>query len=379
MAACILGAGLFISMGLSLVGCNPKKTEATAPEAGDVAVARIHDEVIWKSDVQNEAVSQGLIGQGEPLDITSDLFRRVLEDVIDEKILAQEALRRGLDRSSDAKRRLQAARERVLGDLAVETAVDRSIDEAKVRALYNEELKLWKQSDEIRARLILARTRPEAEALIKQLQGGAVFEAMAMERSIDQTTRFNGGDMGYFTTDILPQTYKAALEHAQKGQLVGPIQVDSGFAILRVEDRRPETPPTFDEARPQILRFLTYDQVGNLLNRLRNGARPTLLIKSLERSGEEVEPASAPKAAFEAAPSASAAEGATTPLDAESTSSASALPPPSSGGADASRGRDDKGRKALITGEAAAEAERLRLHQRVHKFLPPADARSGGH
>ncbi|MFX8852647.1 hypothetical protein ABTM75_20115, partial [Acinetobacter baumannii] len=78
----------------------------------------------WTSDVKREAVAQGLIGEGEPLDPSSDLFRRVLDDVVDEKLLAREALKRNLDKKPLAERRLAAARERILGDMLVESAVD---------------------------------------------------------------------------------------------------------------------------------------------------------------------------------------------------------------------------------------------------------------
>ncbi len=279
-----------------IAGCNQQTGKDRPPEPGDVAVARVQDQTIWASDVKREAVAQGLIGEGEALDTTSDLFHRVMEEVIDQKLLAREAQRRGLDKSLLAQRRLAAARERILGDMLVESAVDNAIDENDVRALYNEQLKLAKHSEEIRARLILVKTKPEADAVATLLANGASFEALAMERSTDQTTRFNGGDLGYFTTDVMPQTYAAALTGAAAGSTVGPFQTDGGWAILRIEDRRQESPPTLEEARPQILRFLTYDEVRQLLEKLRGQARVQKLIRGdpLSVPGAPREPASAP-------------------------------------------------------------------------------------
>ena len=279
-----------------IAGCNQQTGKDRPPEPGDVAVARVQDQTIWASDVKREAVAQGLIGEGEALDTTSDLFHRVMEEVIDQKLLAREAQRRGLDKSLLAQRRLAAARERILGDMLVESAVDNAIDENDVRALYNEQLKLAKHSEEIRARLILVKSKAEADAVATLLANGASFEALAMERSADQTTRFNGGDLGYFTTDVMPQTYAAALTGAASGSTVGPFQTDGGWAILRIEDRRQESPPTLEEARPQILRFLTYDEVRQLLEKLRGQARVEKLIRGdpLNVPGAPREPASAP-------------------------------------------------------------------------------------
>jgi peptidyl-prolyl cis-trans isomerase C len=77
--------------------------------------------------------------------------------------------------------------------------------------------------------------------------------------------------------------------------------------VLKVEDRRPEQPISFETARPQIVRFLTYDEVRELLERLRNRATiKTLIGQPIEVPGAPTEPASAPKTPPAAAPSATA-------------------------------------------------------------------------
>jgi peptidyl-prolyl cis-trans isomerase C len=261
-------------------------------------VAKVAGQTVWASDVKREAVAQGLIGEGEPLDPSSDLFRRVLDDVVDEKLLAREALRRHLDKKPLAERRLAAARERILGDMLVESAVDSNINEDAVRGLYDEQLKLAKQTDEFHARLILLKSRADADQVMKQLAVGASFEALAMEKSQDQATRLAGGDLGYFTLDVMPG-YADALKAAKAGDTVGPVQTDGGFAILRVEDRRQEQPPTLEQARPQITRYLTYEGVLNLLRDLRKDAKVQILTGTdpLNVPGAPREPASAPPVA----------------------------------------------------------------------------------
>ena len=249
-----------------------------APEAGDKAVAKVQDATIWASDVRREAVAQGLIGENEPLDATSELFRRVLDEVVDQKLLAREAERRRLDSSPLAQRRLEATRERILGDMLVENVVNGAVSEQAVQTLYNEQLRLAKTSEEIRVRLILTRTKAEADAVLGILRQGAAFEAVASERSIDEATRFSGGDLGYSTLDVMPQSYAAALRDRPAGSVVGPFQTEGGWAVLRVEDRRKETPPTLEQARPQIVRYLTYDGVRRLLEQLRGKSKVDVLL-----------------------------------------------------------------------------------------------------
>jgi peptidyl-prolyl cis-trans isomerase C len=279
---------------LALAACSQAPLLGGKPEAGDKVVAKVGPEPIWASDVRREAVAQGAITEGEPLDVSSELFHRTLDELVDQKLLAGEASRQGLDRQPSVKRRLQAAHDKLLGDVLVEAVVDKAVNENAIRALYQEQQRLSQRSEEIKARQIVVATEPEAQAIKKLLAAGASFDQLAMQRSTDSATRFNGGDLGYFTLDAMPEAYGAVLKGAKPGETVGPIKIDAGYAILRVEDRRPEQPISLDEARPQIVRFLTYDEIRTLLQRLRSATRVQMLIPAPDPN-EAKEPASAPR------------------------------------------------------------------------------------
>jgi len=317
-----------LAAGLTLASCNRAEENERPPEPGDVAVARVDGHTVWSSDVRAEAVAQGQIGPGEPLDMTSDLFARTLEEVIDQRLLAKAATNKGLDRSITAQRRLAAARDRILGDMLVENSIDRNIDEKAVKSQYDEQVKLAKTSEEIRARIILVKTRADGDAVLKQLQSGSLFEALAMEKSIDQATRFNGGDMGYVTTDIMPQSFKSVLLTAKTGDTVGPVQTEGGWAVLRVEDRRPEQMPTLEEERPVIMRYLIYNQVAGILKTLRDKSQVKYLVpKSALSDGDDQEPATAGKAdAADASASDAAADVSDSASSSASSSSVAAKP-----------------------------------------------------
>lgn len=284
-----------VALGLALAACSDVDKGDQPPERGDVAVARVDGRTIWVSDVKREAVAQALIGPGEPLDPASELFRRVLDEVVDQKLLAAEASKRGLEKDPLVQRRLSAARERVLGDVLIEREVSGAVTDANINGLYEEQQKLVKRSEEIRARQIVSATAADSEGIRKLLVAGAAFEALAMERSRDGATRFNGGDLGYFTLDVMPEAYTSALGGAKVGQVVGPFPVEGGFALLKVEDVRPEQPIPLDAARPQIVRFLTYDRIRDLLEKLRAGAKIEPLSRSEGAGARSTPPADAPK------------------------------------------------------------------------------------
>lgn len=275
-------------LALGVAACGRGGDEA-APEKNDRVVARVNDRAVWASDVRREAVAQGLIGEDDPLDASSELFRRVMDEVVDQKLLAAEAERRGLDSSPAAQRRLQAVRERILGDMLVEKVVSGAVSEQAVERLYAEQQRLARATEEVRVRLILAPTKEQADAVLGVLGQGAAFEAVAAQRSIDDATRYSGGDLGYSTLDVLPAPYAAALQGQTPGAVVGPIQTETGWAVLKVEDRRVETPPTLEQVRPQIVRYLTYEGVRQLLEQLRGQAEVEITL-----DGAKTAPPSAP-------------------------------------------------------------------------------------
>jgi peptidyl-prolyl cis-trans isomerase C len=271
-------AGAALAAAVAVSGCTRAGSDRP-PMPRDQAVAKVDGHAVWASDVRSEAEAQGLIAKGAGLDPGSQVFRSTLDQLVDRKLLAAEAVKRGLDHDAATERRLQAARERVLGDRLVEIVVAGAVSETAVQGLYKEQLKAAKPAEQIHARQIVVASQADAEAAMKLLAAGAAFERLALQRSTDAATRFSGGDLGYFTADVMPPGYAQALAGAKPGQTVGPFLTDGRWALLRVEDRRGEPPITLAAARPQLVRFLTYDRIRDLLETLRSHAKVETLLK----------------------------------------------------------------------------------------------------
>src|SRR6185437_9411115 len=318
------------TLALLVAACAPQPEAQRAPEPGDTAVARVNGQPIWASDVKREAVAEGMIGPGDPLDKSSDLFRQVLDEVIDTRVLAAEAVARHLDKDPLAQRRLTAARDRALENIIVDSVVGKAVNPQAENALYQEFLKNRTAGEDIHLSQIVFASVADAEAARKQLAGGADFGAIAMERSIDNETRFKGGDLGTMTTDTLPPALADAVKGVKPGQLAGPVKVDAGWALLKVDDRHPEPPPSLETVRPQLVRFITYDQIKDLVLTLRSHAKiESLLPPPPDVPGAPAEPASAPVPGTGAvAPPAPAKPAAQEPRPLPAASRAPATPAP---------------------------------------------------
>lgn len=129
-----------------------------------------------------------------------------------------------------------------------------SVDDEEVTAAVAERLT---RPERVRAQLILvdplpddaeadaepteeqvAAAREEAEAAVERIEGGETFEAVAAEVS-DDFTASTGGLIGWFRADdVVYDEYFTALADAEIGDLVGPVETESGVAVLRLLDRR---------------------------------------------------------------------------------------------------------------------------------------------
>jgi peptidyl-prolyl cis-trans isomerase C len=90
---------------------------------------------------------------------------------------------------------------------------------------------------------IVVGTEAEAEAIIVELDEGADFAALAVERSADPNTGLNGGFIACTSVQELASQlgpdFALAVVEAEPGNVTGPIEGGGGFTVLRIG--------TFDE------------------------------------------------------------------------------------------------------------------------------------
>jgi foldase protein PrsA len=84
------------------------------------------------------------------------------------------------------------------------------------------------------ARHILVSTESAANDILQRLNNGEDFATLAESLSEDETTRNNGGDLGWFTQEelLVPELAQVAFS-LQPGQIAGPIHTELGYHILQ--------------------------------------------------------------------------------------------------------------------------------------------------
>lgn len=274
----VLAMTLFIS-------CAPSETETrpalenVARAGGDTIAARVSGTTIFASDVDLAAQEQGLVDEGISLPKTDARYRQVLDELMDQRLLALDAENQGLNADRETKIRLAAARERILGNIRVERHLRETVNETSIRRMYEEQAKLATRGDEVRARHILVEEKTKADELLKELEDGGDFAALAIANSIDEGSAERGGDLGYFTQDMLNGRFTRPVFNAGKGERIGPIKSEFGWHIAEVLDRRPAPQPSFETLKPKITNFMTFDAIQDLLKNLREDAEIEILTE----------------------------------------------------------------------------------------------------
>ena len=92
----------------------------------------------------------------------------------------------------------------------------------------------------------------QAKKLLQRAQSGEDFARLAREYSEDPATRSEGGDLGWFGKDILPKPIEELVFSMKVDEVRGPVRADRGFHVIKLLGRRAQDPKPLAEVRDQI-------------------------------------------------------------------------------------------------------------------------------
>jgi peptidyl-prolyl cis-trans isomerase C len=213
-----------------------------------------------------------------------------LSAIMEIRLMGEKAVADGLDKDPEFQRRLAFLNDRALHSAVIDKDVAGKITDEEVRAAYDKQIAATPPVTEVKARHILVKTKEEAEAIIKELDGGKKFEDIAKEKSTDPGSGANGGDLGYFGPgQMVPEFEKAAFTLNVGEYTKTPVQSQFGFHIIKVEDKRQQPPPAFDTVKNQFRQVVLRDKYFALVKELRGAAKVDIADPALKTALEAVE------------------------------------------------------------------------------------------
>ena len=216
--------------------------------------------------------------------VKPDVRDKVLRGMMAEKLLLAEATKQGVDKSEAVQRQLEDIRKKLVVRTFLDMKTADSITEADLKKEYEVSIAGMKDEREVRARHILVATEAEAKAAKKKIDDGKSFETVAAEMSKDAGSAKQGGDLGYFTKDKMVKEFADAAFALKKGEVSGPVKSPFGWHIIKVEDSRKVTPPSFAEMKDGLRAKLQEKKLNDYVS----GIVKTADVKVYDAKGKEV-------------------------------------------------------------------------------------------
>lgn len=209
------------------------------------------------------------------------LFEPLLLRVADTRLLLEAAKKAGLEKSPDLIKKQEDVEKGMFQRAYLDKQFAQIITPEMLKEAYQEFLKIFPKDDmEIRIKHIMVASKDEATSLLKEIKSGKVKfnDELVKAKSIDPQTKETGGDLGYIPKKQLPADLGDILFKAAKATLISePIALgESGYSIIRVEDKRAVQPPSIEEIRPQLTQAVSQREAAKIVMKLREESKAIL-------------------------------------------------------------------------------------------------------
>jgi peptidyl-prolyl cis-trans isomerase C len=287
-------------------------------------LAHVNSENVTRADFDRLLKNIELNNGGPvPAERRDEIYRRVLEELVNYTLLKQEAKARNFTVSdAEVETQLQSIRksagtdenfkkaladrkmtlERLKADARVEMSIAKMMNaqvtgteatDADVRDFYDKNPDRFKRAETVRASHILLRVDPAADdatkkqiaakidGLLKRAKSGEDFAALARQNSQDSSAE-QGGDLGYFPKEKMVPAFSDVAFALTAGEVSNVVTTQFGVHIIKVTDRKPAGTVPLDEVGPQVKQYLTeqkkQQQAQAFIERVRQTAKIEVLI-----------------------------------------------------------------------------------------------------
>lgn len=236
----------------------------------DAVVAKVGDQVITERDL---ALATADLAEQFAQVPEEQRKAAILNALIDVKLLAKKGEEAGIEQNPAFVARMKFLRERALHNQYFQDNALNKVTDEEVKARYDKEVAAMPAEQEVRAMHILVKTQAEAEEIIKELDAGKDFAALAKEKSTDPSAAANGGDLGFFAKGQMVPEFEAAAFALKPGEYTKtPVQTQFGFHVIRKEEERTVPPPEFKDVEGQVRQIVVREKYAKLVEDARKAA-----------------------------------------------------------------------------------------------------------
>ncbi len=197
---------------------------------------------------------------------------------------------------NDNKQQFQVPDKRSLAVIVLDPAqigAGIQVTDAQLRSEYKNRQSDFQTPERVQARHILLKTdgsndaavKVQAEALLKQIKGGADFAKLAKEKSQDPGSAVNGGELGWITRGQTVAEFEKAAFSLKVGETSDLVKTSYGYHIIQVEAHEQAHLQPFDDVKSQLTTELQKQGASKLMQ----DASDKAVAGSSQRSGASAE------------------------------------------------------------------------------------------
>jgi len=265
------------------VGCGTSEVDEEENGADEVAI--VNKEVITREDFKNElkwTKRKYRIEKNDSLEPNQNVWIKtnILNELIQESLLRQEAIRQGVTVSSgEFEKYLDQAKEgykentfqraldieeisrlqwegklktNLLIRKLIEEVINRKIEikEEEISDYFKQHREEFQKGEQVRTLHIMVETEDEARRISKLIRKGKSFSELARQHSRSPEGK-TGGDMGYYEAGQMPKWFDDVFK-LKVNKVSDIIRTPFGVHIFKVVDKKPERKMSFEESKKQI-------------------------------------------------------------------------------------------------------------------------------
>jgi parvulin-like peptidyl-prolyl isomerase len=234
----------------------------------------------------------------------------LVENVLVNKVLAQEAVASGLDKDRKVLAEIQNQTEKVLARHQL-SKIRQSVPQTDLTSVARENYLLnrekYKRPTLYGTWAVLltrnqdaATAKSKAEQVLRRAKAGEPLEALAKEFSDDPTAKENGGMNKLVPIESLEPNVARVVAALKQGEFGAVIDAPAGFIIVKLTQKIPESYFSFEEIKGDLLidarNALESTTAERYVNSIRNDATLKVNIEAMEKVRSVVPTVGAPAA-----------------------------------------------------------------------------------
>ena len=230
--------------------------------------------------VNNEKIEQRFVDfikdevEKQGRKVSNDMEENIIDRLIDLKVINQAAKRSGLLDDPKILTQAELSTQELIYTLYLQRyIVNNPVKNDEVKSEY--EIFINNFDDrEFKASHILLKTKTQAQKIIAKLEENDNFSTLAKESSIDESSKDNGGDLGWFEKRDMLEIIYDEVSKLKKGEFTkSPIQTQFGWHVIKLNDTREAPLPSFEDKKTELKTTLQKRKLKQHLDELRNQAK----------------------------------------------------------------------------------------------------------